>query len=104
MFYSLQFYKVCTFFLIKKKKIIFEKDGNKFFLKKWNETDTSLYFLTVEKVMVSLLTKCLSRPTIGSALIGYFMSHRQDYSHQLFNNHNVDFVLQFSPIKSISTR
>ncbi len=43
---------------------------NIYIFKKLNETDTSLYFLTVEKVAVSLPTKCLSNPTIGSALIG----------------------------------
>ena len=37
---------------------------------KLRETDTSLYFLTVEKVAVSLPTKCLRNPTTGSALIG----------------------------------
>ena len=35
-----------------------------------NKTDTSLYFLTLEKVAVSLPTKCLSNPTSGSVLIG----------------------------------
>src|SRR5258705_2828021 len=35
-----------------------------------NKTDTSLYFLTVEKVAVSLPTKCLSNPMSGSVLIG----------------------------------
>src|SRR5258705_5906203 len=40
--------------------------GKKYF-KKLNETDTSLYFLTVEKTVVSLPTKCLGNPTRGSA-------------------------------------
>ena len=45
-------------------------------LKKLNETDTSLYFLTVEKVAVSLPTKCLSNPTSGSVLIcDYRLGH-----------------------------
>ena len=48
----------------------FEKDGKQFILKRLNETDTSLYFLTVEKVAVFLPTKCLRNPTSGSALIG----------------------------------
>ena len=43
---------------------------NIYLKKKFNEIDTSLYFLTVEKVSVSLPTKCLSNPTSGSALIG----------------------------------
>ena len=43
------------------------------FLKKFHETDTSLDFLTVEKVAVSLPTKCLSNPTSGSVLIGDYM-------------------------------
>ena len=42
---------------------------NNFFLKKLNETDTSLYFLTVETVAVSFPTKCLSNPTSGSILM-----------------------------------
>ena len=40
--------------------------------KKLNTIDTSLYFLTVEKVAVSLPTKCLSDPTSGSVLIGNY--------------------------------
>src|SRR5258705_3774524 len=40
------------------------------FFFKVNEPDTSLYFLTVEKVAVSLPAKCLRNPTSGSALIG----------------------------------
>src|SRR5258705_14021747 len=42
----------------------------KWILKKLNEADTYLYFLTVQKVTVSLPTKCLRNPTSGSALIG----------------------------------
>ena len=45
-------------------------------MKKLNETDTSLYLLTLEKVAVSLPTKCLSNPTSGSVLIGnYRLGH-----------------------------
>src|SRR5258705_5923371 len=39
---------------------------------KLNETDTSLYFLTLERVAVSLPTKCLGNPTSGSASGGDF--------------------------------
>ena len=43
---------------------------------KLNKTDTSLYFLTLEKVAVSLPTKCLSDPTNGSVLIDdYKLGH-----------------------------
>src|SRR5258705_12463861 len=55
--------KVCTFSTLLKK-------GNYCFFLKLNETDTSLDFLIVEKVAVSLPTKCLSNPTSGSVLIG----------------------------------
>src|SRR5258705_1309490 len=54
--------KSLYFFLLKKNIYIFLKKID-FFLKKLNETDTSLYFLTVEKVTVSLPTKCLRNPT-----------------------------------------
>ena len=41
-----------------------------------NKIDTSLYFITLEKVGISLPTKCLSDPTSGSVLIGdYRLSH-----------------------------
>src|SRR5258705_8917936 len=70
--------KVCTFFYFCKKKNIFEKNGNLFF--SCNKTDTSLYFLTVEKVAVSLPTKCRRNPTSGSALIG---DHRFGHAHFL---------------------
>src|SRR5258705_12120931 len=70
--------KACTFFyffqklyfLKKMKNIFFEKNEKYIFLKKLNETDASLSFLTVEQVAVSLPTKCLSNPTSCSVLIG----------------------------------
>ena len=43
---------------------------NIYFLKKLHESDTSLDFLSVENVAVSLPTKYLSNPTSGSVLIG----------------------------------
>ena len=54
-----------------------KKKGNNFFMKMFDETDTSLsYFLTLEKVAVSLPTKCLSNPTSGSVLKGnYRLGH-----------------------------
>ncbi len=45
---------------------------NLFFGKTLNKTDTSLYFLTVGKVLVSLPTKFLRNPTSGSAVMGYY--------------------------------
>src|SRR5258705_13388005 len=45
---------------------------NLFFGKTLNKTDTSLYFLTVRKVLVSLPTKFLRNPTSGSAVMGYY--------------------------------
>ena len=44
--------------------------GKYIFWKKLHETDTSLDFLIVEKVAVSLPRKSLSNPTSGSVLIG----------------------------------
>ena len=72
--------KVCTFFYFFKKKMFVKKMEKLFFLKKLNKTDTSLYFLTVEKVSVSLPTKFLRNPTSGSALIG---DHRSGHAHFL---------------------
>ena len=57
--------KVCTFLYFFQKYKFVNKMGNNIFLK-LNKTDTSLYFLTLEKVAVSLPTKCLSDPTRGS--------------------------------------
>ena len=51
------------------------------FFKKGNKTYNLLEFQTVEKVVVSLHTKCLSSPTRGSVLIGDFMSSSQNCSH-----------------------
>src|SRR5258705_742795 len=66
-FKILKVYFLCTFF----KKIYFRKKWEIIFLN-LNKTDTSIHFLTLEKVAVSLPTKCLSDPTIGSVLIsGY---------------------------------
>src|SRR5258705_11696005 len=48
---------------------ILKKIGKKIFLQ-LNTIDTSLYFLTAEKMAVSLPTKRLSDPTSGSVLIG----------------------------------
>ena len=54
--------KVCTFFLhYGKKNVVFENMG--FYFLKLNETDTCLYFLTVDNVAVSLPTKFPSDPT-----------------------------------------
>src|SRR5258705_11072457 len=55
--------KSLYFFVIFSKTIICEKMGNLF--NQFNKTDTSLYLLTLEKVTVSLPTKCLSNPTSG---------------------------------------
>src|SRR5258705_2387767 len=46
--------------------------GNEFFVEYIQQTDTTLYFLTLEKVAVSLPTKCLSDPTSGSVFIGIY--------------------------------
>ena len=50
--------------------------GNNFFWRKFNTTDTSLYFQTLEKVAISLPTKFLSNPRSGSVLISnYRLGH-----------------------------
>ena len=59
---------VCTFFYFFQKNM-FKKCKISFF-EKLNENDTSLYFITVEKVTISLPTKCLRNPTRGLVLIG----------------------------------
>src|SRR5258705_4812549 len=46
--------------------------GNEFFVEYIQQTDTTLYFLTLEKVSVSLPAKCLSDPTSGSVFIGNY--------------------------------
>src|SRR5258705_12219119 len=46
--------------------------GNEFFVEYIQQTDTTLYFLTLEKVAFSLSTKCLSDPTSGSVFIGNY--------------------------------
>src|SRR5258705_12998276 len=71
--------KSLSFFLLKKLE-------NFFFVFKLNETGTSLYFLTVEKVAVSLPTKCLSNPTSGSALIG----DEQVFSRRYFQRGDIN--------------
>src|SRR5258705_9268167 len=61
--------KVCTvlyFYLY----IYLKKMENYIYFLMFNKTDSSLYFLTLEKVAVSLPTKCLRNPTSGSVLIG----------------------------------
>ncbi len=64
------FVKVCIFFYFLQNIYIFEKNGNNCL------SDTSLYFLTVEKVAVSLPTKCSSIPASGSVLMGdYLLGH-----------------------------
>src|SRR5258705_10647550 len=85
LWYNLQHLKSalsCTFFNNNK----FRKDGNIYtvyiyfylfiysciYLFSLNKTDTYLYFLTLEKVAVSLPTKCLSDPTSGSVFIGNY--------------------------------
>ena len=54
------------------KKIFFfgKKRENNVCFFMLDETDTSIYFLIVEKVAVSLPIKCTSNPTSGSGLIG----------------------------------
>ena len=47
--------------------------GNMYIFLKLNKMGTSLYFLTVEKVAVSLPTKCLSDPTSGLVFIGDYI-------------------------------
>ena len=56
---------IVCFFVLFRIKIFLTKMGNLYLFEKVNKTDTSLYFLTVEKVAVSLPTKCLSNPTNG---------------------------------------
>ena len=63
--------KVCNFFvLFQYIYILLKKKWKIIFWKKLHETDTSVDFLTVEKVAVSLPIKCLRNPTSGSVLIG----------------------------------
>src|SRR5258705_2852671 len=63
-FYDFYFYYFSTVW--KSKSLYFFYFFQKYiFLKKLNETDTSLYFETVEKVTVSLPTKCLINHTSG---------------------------------------
>ena len=55
-------YTVCKsnnlyFLYFKNNKLFFEKKWKIYFFEKLNETGTSLYFLAVEKVAVSLPTK-----------------------------------------------
>ena len=50
--------------LIFSTSLIFLNKMEKYvYLKNLHETDTSLYFITAEKVAVSLPTKCLCNPT-----------------------------------------
>src|SRR5258705_8876657 len=63
------------FFVLFSKQHI-SKEWEIYIFFKLNKTDTSLYFLTLKKVEVSLPTKCLSDPTSGSVLIGdYRLGH-----------------------------
>src|SRR5258705_795808 len=59
--------KDCTFVYF--FNTFFLNNGKTFFLKKLNKTDTFLYFLTVEKMALSLPPKCLRNPTSGSAVM-----------------------------------
>src|SRR5258705_12016304 len=67
-FYTVWNSKSLSFIYLFLQKKYFKLD---FLFLRFNKTDTSLYFLTVEQVAVSLLTKCLSNPTSGSPLTGY---------------------------------
>src|SRR5258705_4336588 len=71
--------KVCTFLYFFQTNLFLEKMEKYIFLKKLHETDTSLDFLTVEKVAVSLPTKFLSNHTSGSVLIGNLQVTRRPF-------------------------
>ena len=94
--------KSLYFFVLFQKYIYFWKNWKYIFLKKLNKADTSLYFLTLENVSVSLPTKCLSDPTSGLVLIGNYRlglprtemcSHQPYFQHQLFLKNNICFFI-----------
>ena len=71
------------------------------FVFKLNESDTCLYFLTVEKVAISRPTECLRNPTSGSVLICHYpVFSRHDFQKGYLNQFMIKWIVVecFQPI------